>query len=268
MKRTDLALEAHDMRRRAQNNEELPGVRTETKRRGPVRTTVVQVLDGEGERAMGKARGTYLSMELDGCSGPVRAAAARQLAGHLRKLVPSEGPVMVVGLGNRAVTPDALGALTAGELLITAHLCGRFPFFRPVSALCPGVRGQTGLESLEIVRAVAARVEPACLIAVDALAAAEFGHIGTVIQLTDTGIQPGSGVGNRGARLDRAVMGVPVLAMGVPTVTDLDEAGQGRIVTTADIDLTVASMAKLLGEAVNQALHPGLSKAELDGFLM
>ena len=132
------------MRRRAQNNAELPGVRIETKRRGPIRTTVVQVLDAEGERAMGKARGTYLSMELDGCSGPVRAAAARQLAGHLRKLVP-EGPVMVVGLGNRAVTPDALGALTAGELLITAHLCDQFPFFRPVSALCPGVRGQTGL---------------------------------------------------------------------------------------------------------------------------
>ena len=175
---------------------------------------------------------------------------------------------MVVGLGNRAVTPDALGALTAGELLITAHLCDQFPFFRPVSALCPGVRGQTGLESLEIVRAVAARVKPACLIAVDALAAAELGHIGTVIQLSDAGIQPGSGVGNRSARLDRAGLGVPVLALGVPTVTDLDEAGQGRIVTTADIDLTVTSMAKLLGEAVNQTLHPGLSGAELDGFLM
>ena len=268
VKRTDLAMEAHDIRRRAQNNRELPGVRVETKRRGPVCTTVVQVLDAEGERAMGKARGTYLSMELDGRSGQVRAAAARQLAGHLRKLLPAEGPVMVVGLGNRAVTPDALGALTVGEFLITSHLCAQFPIVRSVSAICPGVQGQTGLESLEIVRAVAARVKPACLIAVDALAAAELSHIGAVIQLSDAGIQPGSGVGNRSARLDRTVLGVPVLALGVPTVTDLDGDGQGRIVTTADVDLTVKTMAKLLGEAVNSALHPGLSKDELDGFLM
>ena len=267
MKRTDLALEAHDLRRRAQKNAALPGVRTETKRRGSICTTVVQVLDAEGERAMGKARGTYVSMELNSRSGTACAEAARQLAGHLRRLLPERGRVLVIGLGNRAVTPDALGALTVQQVLVTAHLSS-FLFLRPVSAFCPGVKGQTGLESLEIVRAVAAQAEPACVIAVDALAAAELRRIGTVVQLSDAGIQPGSGVGNRRSRLDGSTLGVPVLALGVPTVADLDESGNGRIVTTADVDATVSRMAKLLGTAINLALQPELSKEELDEFLM
>ncbi len=267
MKRTDLALEARDLRRRARENEMLPGVRTETKQRGPIRTTLVQVLDEEGARAMGKARGTYLCMELGDNTGQTRAEAARQLAGHLRKLLPEHGAVTVIGLGNRAVTPDALGALTVDELLITAHLAGQFPVLRSVSAFCPGVKGQTGLESFEMVRAVTDRAKPACVIAVDALAAAELDHIGTVIQLSDAGIQPGSGVGNRSAQLDEKSLHTPVLALGVPTVTDLDETGSGRIVTTADIDTTVESMAKLLGGALNQALQPALSKEELEDFL-
>lgn len=268
MKRTDLAMEAHDMRRRAGEVEQLPGVKTETKTRGQVRTTIVQVLDAQGERAMGKAQGTYLSMELDSRSGPVRAQAADQLAGHLRKLLPAQTDrsVAVIGLGNRAVTPDALGAYTVEELLVTAHLA--FPFFRPVTAFCPGVKGQTGMESMEVVRSVLEAFKPACVIAVDALAAAELSHIGTVVQLSDTGIQPGSGVGNRRAQLSEQTLGVPVLALGVPTVTDLDETGSGRIVTCADIDASVRSMAKMLGSAMNRALQPELSKEELDEFLM
>lgn len=267
MKRTDLAFEAHDLRR-ARQNEALPGVRNETKRRGPICTTIVQVLDAEGERAMGMGRGTYLSMELFAGSGTVRDEAALQLAGHLKKLLPEDGPVTVVGLGNRAVTPDALGALTADGLLVTAHLCGEFSFLRPVSVFCPGVKGQTGVESLTLVQAAVERIRPACVIAVDALAAAQIEHIGAVVQVSDAGIQPGSGVGNRRAQLNEGTLGVPVIALGVPTVTDLDESGDGRIVTTADIDLTVNSMAKLLAYALNQALQPGLSKAELDDFLM
>ncbi len=266
MKRTDLAFEAHDICRRAKKNERLPGVWTETKQRGSIRTTVVQVLDETGERAMGKARGTYLTMELGDCRA--RAQAAEQLAGHLRELLPEKGSVTVVGLGNRAVTPDALGTSTVNEVLVTGQLDGDFSFLRPVTAFCPGVKGQTGMESLEVVQAVIERVKPACVIAVDALAAAKLAHIGTVVQLSNTGIQPGSGVGNRRAQLCEKTLGVPVLALGVPTVTDLDAAGSGRIVTTADIDATVRAMAKLLGSAVNQALQPGLSKEELEEFLM
>ena len=268
MKRTDLALEAHALLTKAKKFEELPGVRTETKQRGDIRTTVVQILDAEGEKAMGKARGTYVTMELPDCRGRVRAQVSAQLVGHLTKLLPDAGSVLVVGLGNRAVTPDALGTRTVEALLVTGHLTERFPFFRPVTTLCPGVKGQTGMESLDVIRGVLDRTRPGCLIAVDALAAADAARIGTVVQLSDAGIQPGSGVGNRRARLDKSSLGVPVLALGVPTVTDLDEAGSGRIVTTADIDALVSGMAGMLAGALNRALQPGLSEAELEEFLM
>ena len=268
MKRTDLALEAHALLKKAKKYEELPGVRTETKQRGDIRTTVVQVLDAEGERAMGKAKGTYVTMELPDRRGRVRAQAAEQLAGHLAKLLPDRGSMLVVGLGNRAVTPDALGSKTVEGLLVTGHLAEQFACFRAVTALCPGVKGQTGMESLDVVRGVLDRVRPSCLIAVDALAAADAAHIGRVVQLSDAGIQPGSGVGNRRAQLSRASLGLPVLAMGVPTVTDLDESGSGRIVTVADVDAVVSDMACVLSRALNRALQPGLSKEELDEFLM
>ena len=254
--------------KKAKKYEELPGVRTETKQRGDICTTVVQVLDAEGEKALGKTRGTYVAMELPDRRGRVRAQAAAQLAGHLTKLLPDHGSVLVVGLGNRAVTPDALGSKTVEGLLVTGHLAERFSFFRPVTAFCPGVKGQTGMESLEMIRGVVERTKPGCLIAVDALAAADAARIGTVVQLSDAGIQPGSGVGNRRARLDKSSLGVPVLALGVPTVTDLDEAGSGRIVTTADIDALVSGMAGMLAGALNRALQPGLSEAELEEFLM
>ena len=267
MKRTDLAMEIHGFLSAEESVSSLPGVRAETKQRGSIRTTVVQVLDEQGARRMGKARGTYLSMELQDTDAQTRAEAAAQLAGHLGKLLPARGAVTVVGLGNRAVTADALGARSVDRLLITAHLAGQFPRLRSVSAFCPGVKGRTGLESLELVRAVTARAGSACVIAVDALAAAELSHIGTVIQLSDAGIQPGSGVGNRRDGLDRKSLGVPVLALGVPTVTDPDESGLGRAVTTADIDASVASMACLLADALNRALQPGLSQRELEDFV-
>ena len=268
MKRTDLALEAHAILSKARKYEELPGVRTETKQRGDIRTTVVQVLDAEGERAMGKAKGTYVTMELPDCRGRVRAQASAQLAGHLRKLLPNEGSVLVIGLGNRGITPDALGSKTVEALLVTGHLTERFPFFRPVTTLCPGVKGQTGMESLDVIRGVLDRTRPGCLIAVDALAAADAARIGRTVQLSDAGIQPGSGVGNRRAQLDRITLGVPVFALGVPTVTDLDEAGSGLIVTTADVDALVSGMAGMLAGALNRALQPGLSEEELKEFLL
>ena len=197
-------------------------------------------------------------------------AEAAQLADHLRRLLPEDirSGVLVAGLGNRAVTPDALGSKTAEALLVTAHLTEQFPFFRPVWVLCPGVKGQTGMESLDVVRGVLDRVRPSCLIAVDALAAADAARIGRTVQLSDAGIQPGSGVGNRRAGFSRGSLGLPVLALGVPTVTDLDERGSGRIVTTADVDAVVSDMASVLASALNRALQPGLPEAELEEFLM
>lgn len=258
------------MWRQAQKRESMPGIQVETKSRGPLQTTIVKILDAEGERALGKPKGTYLSMELGSRYGCVRAEAARQLAGHLKKLLPDDlqQHIMVVGLGNRAVTPDALGPRTVDQLLISRHVADAFRGLRPVSAICPGVKGQTGLESLEIVHSVLRATEPACIIVIDALAAAEVSHIGSVVQISDTGIQPGSGVGNHRAAFDRKTLGVPVYAIGIPTVTDLDQPDSGMIVTSAEIDERIDGMAKMLSIALNEALQPELSPEEIAEFVM
>jgi len=270
MKRTDLAVEAHQLWRRAEKRASMPGVQVETKSRGPLQTTIVKILDEEGAQALGKPKGTYLSMELGSRYGCVRAEAARQLAGHLKKLLPKDTQkhIMVVGLGNRSVTPDALGPRTVDQLLISRHVADAYQGLRPVSAICPGVKGQTGLESLEIVQSVLRSTEPSCVIVIDALAAAEISHIGSVVQIADTGIQPGSGVGNRRSAFDRKTLGIPVYAIGVPTVTDMDRAESGMIVTSAEIDECIEGMAKMLSMALNEALQPELSTEEIAEFVM
>ncbi len=270
MKRTDLAVEAHSMWQQAEKKEAMEGIRVETKSRGPVQTTVVEILDEEGERALNKPRGTYLSMELGSRYGCVRAEAARQLAGHLKKMLPKDTNqhIMVVGLGNRGVTPDALGPRTVDQLLISRHVADAFQGLRPVSAICPGVKGQTGLESLEIVRSVLQQTKPSCVIVIDALAAAQISHIGTVVQVSDTGIHPGSGVGNHRAAFNDKTLGIPVLAVGIPTVTDLDQPASGMIVTSAEIDACIDGMSKMLASALNEALQPDLTPEEIAEFVM
>lgn len=258
------------MWQQAEQKESTEGIRVETKSRGPVQTTIVEILNKEGEKALKKPRGTYLSMELGSRYGCVRAEASRQLAGHLKKMLPkdTQGHIMVVGLGNRGVTPDALGPRTVDQLLISRHLADAFQGLRPVSAICPGVKGQTGLESLEIVRSVLQQTKPACVIVIDALAAAEIGHIGSVVQVSDAGIQPGSGVGNHRAAFDAKTLGIPVLAVGVPTVTDLDQPESGMIVTSAEIDACIDGMSKMLSAALNEALQPELTTEEIAEFVM
>ena len=270
MKRTDLAMEAHSIWQKAENCKKIPGISAETDENDAFHTTIVNILDADGEQALGKPRGTYVSMELHDRSGAVRKKTAAALAHYLQKLLPADAAqsVMVVGLGNRKVTPDALGPLTVDGLLVTRHIAGDFSFFRPVSALCPGVLGRTGLESIEVVRGILQTAQPTCVVVVDALAAAEPSHIGTVVQVSNAGIQPGAGVGNHRAAFDAKTLGVPVVAIGVPTVCDLDEQGSGRIVTVADIDAAVGGMAKMLSEALNRALQPALSQEEIEEFIL
>ena len=195
----------------------------------------------------------------------------------------------MVGLGDRAITPDAVGPKTADHTLVTRHLVERSPeqfgAFRPVAALAAGVLGTTGMESGELVRAAAEKVRPARIIAVDALASRSLKRVCRTVQLSDTGIVPGSGVGNHRSALDQSSLGVPVLALGVPTVVDaatlcadvLAEAGlegmhpralgdmaAGVIVTPREIDSDVGDLSKVLGYAINLALQPGLSLSDLE----
>lgn len=184
--------------------------------------------------------------------------------------------VLAVGLGNRNMTADAVGPLALDRLLVTRHLGGSlsalFRGLRPVAALAPGVLAATGVESAEIVRALVDRIRPDRVIAVDALAAADRSRLCTTVQVTDAGIVPGSGVGNSRAAFTRQTLGVPVCAVGVPTVMDLRAVegcrlDQPMLVTHRDVDERVRRLAGLIAAGMNRALFPEWSDEEIAQFV-
>jgi len=283
-KRTDLALEARELwQESAEKTTRLSGVKaTKTKREGyPV--TRVDILDQRGEKALGKPQGSYLTIDLTTFwqrKADFFERAVRAVGSQLKELLPEEGPVLIIGLGNEAMTPDAVGPLAADNILITRHLIAAMPKhfagFRPVAVFRTGVLGTTGVESAEAVRGLVAEVKPALVIAIDALASRRCERVCTTVQLSDTGIIPGSGVGNHRAALNRETLGVPVLAVGIPTVVDaatlaadlLEESGVENIdsetlrggkgdlmVTTRDIDQQVRDLSKVVGYGINWALQ-------------
>ena len=288
-RRTDLALEAHEMCQKGGEPEEVES--RETQAEGFPLTTV-RITGPAGARALGKPEGTYHTLDLTGLERREEEAfprSVRALTGILSPLLPGKGEVLVVGLGNRAITPDAIGPQAADRTLVTRHLIGMAPehfgSFRPVAALAAGVLGTTGVESGEIVRAVADKIGAEAVIAVDALAARRVERLCATVQVCDTGIAPGSGVGNHRFALDRESLGIPVIAVGVPTVVDgatlaadlLEETGAGLdpralagapggslLVTPRDIDQRVADLAKVIGYAVSLALQPQLDLAGLE----
>ena len=214
------------------------------------------------------------SLELPPLARDVRPAA-EALAAELRRLLrlqPGQG-VLVAGLGNEAVTPDALGPLCLRGLFLTRHLIRHLPEqfggVRPVSAVAPGVLATTGMESLELVRGAVRHVRPACVLAVDALAAAAPERLCRTFQLSDAGIVPGSGVGNARAALQKRTLGVPVFCLGVPTVLDAGTLGgpRGMIVTPRDIDAQVRFLGRVAADAVNLALHPEISYDDFAQFI-
>ena len=283
-KRTDLALEARELwQESAQRTSRLSGVKATKSKLEGYGLTRVDILDARGEEARGKPAGSYLTIDLTTFwqrTADFFPRAVRAVGTQLRAMVPAEGPVLVVGLGNAAMTPDAVGPLTADSVLVTRHLISAMPRqfagFRPVSVVRTGVLGTTGVESAEAVAGVAEQVRPAAIIAVDALASRRRERVCATVQLSDTGITPGSGVGNHRAALNRETLGVPVIAVGIPTVVDaatlaadlLEEAGvehidadrlrQGQgnmMVTPRDIDAQVRDLSKVVGYGINWALQ-------------
>ena len=284
IKRTDLALEARELwQESAEKTTRLTGVKaTKTKQEGyPV--TRVDILDQRGEEALGKPRGSYLTIDLTTFwqrKSDFFERAVRAVGSQLKQLLPPEGAALIVGLGNAAMTPDAVGPLTVDSVLVTRHLIAAMPRhfsgFRPVAVQRTGVLGTTGVESAEAVRGLVAQVQPAMVIAVDALASRRCGRVCATVQLSDTGIIPGSGVGNHRAALNQETLGVPVFAIGIPTVVDaatlaadlLEESGvehvdeeklrsgpQNLMVTPRDIDQQVRDLAKVVGYGINWALQ-------------
>ena len=291
--RTDLALEAHEQRLEDGENA-AEGVTFSRKETGIGAVTELTVCSPEGEKALGKPRGRYITVELDALLRRREDAFADTcgvLSGALRSLLGgASGGVLVAGLGNRDITPDAIGPGTVDHLLVTRHLRAQLPeffgSFRSVSAVCSGVLGTTGIESGDVIAALCARLQPELVIAVDALASRRADRLCRTVQLSDTGIIPGSGVGNARQALSRDTLGVPVIAVGVPTVVDAaalactlarqsgctldpDSFGGegGMIVTPRDIDKSVRDISRLLGYSINLALHDGLGIADVDMLL-
>ena len=283
-KRTDLALEARELwQESAEKTTRLSGVKATKQRSEGYPVTRVDILDERGEKALGKPRGTYRTVDLTTFwqrKSDFFERAVRAVGGQLKELLPGKGPVLVIGLGNGAMTPDAVGPLAADNVLVTRHLIAAMPRhfsgFRPVAVFRTGVLGTTGVESAEAVRGLVAQVEPSLVIAVDALASRRVGRVCTTVQLSDTGIIPGSGVGNHRSALNQETLGVPVFAIGVPTVVDsatlaadlLEESGirdydgealqksrQNLMVTPRDIDQQVRDLSKVVGYGINWALQ-------------
>ncbi len=227
--RTDLAIEAREMLM-GEVKEEIPGVLATTEVIDEITVTRVEVTTPEAEKKMGKKQGCYITLEAPGLrqkNTPLQEKVAQQFTRELQKMVElqDDTTVLVVGLGNWNVTPDALGPRVVKDLLVTRHIMKLEPQtlgegFRPVAAIAPGVLGITGVETGEIVQGLVEKVKPDLLIAVDALAARSLNRLHTTIQLADTGIHPGSGVGNKRLGITYDTLGIPVIAVGVPTVVD------------------------------------------------
>lgn len=274
--RTDLAVE------QTGTDSSYPGI-TVRERGSAFRITDITIDTDSHGAAIGRRKGRYLTLEtadLHHITPQLREQAA-ELANELRQFIPP-GAVLVAGLGNADITPDAIGPETAGRVLATRHLRRELSDnapdtaflrgLRQVSVLANGVLGQTGIETAELIAALRRTVDPACVIAIDALACSDLRRLGTTVQISDAGISPGSGVRNARTELSRRTLGVPVIAVGVPTVVDLHtvvtQAADGRtdlqsvpnmMVTPRNIDELLHHAAKLLALSLNLALHPQLS---------
>ena len=290
MIRTDLAIECREM-----FGEEISGVESTEKDSDGIKVTHVKITTDEGARRIGKPKGNYITIEIEGMldeNEELCSRGAKAVCDELQRLMnlSKDTSVLVVGLGNRYITPDSIGPEAVGKLFVTRHLAEAknldFEFdFRSVSAIAPGVLGLTGIETGEIVEGVKNHVNPDVIIAIDALASRKLSRLGTTVQISDTGINPGSGVGNNRKELSEKSMGVPVIAIGVPMVVDaitvaddvcqaianslqedvgnidhtklLDEtfSEKNMIVTPNNVDVLAKQASEIIAEGINKALH-------------
>ena len=284
--RTDLAIE-----RSLSIENKLPdGIKQYERSNEVSSVTEIRVTDEEGEKAIGKPIGRYITVEVPSFSSDSELLDGRleMLVSEIRALIPENGTVLTAGLGNRDLTADALGPEFAEGIFVTRHIGKElasamgFENLRPVASIAPGVLGQTGMEAFEIIESVAEKIKPSCIIIADALAALDISRLGNTVQLSDTGISPGSGVGNRRKEISSKTLGIPVIAIGVPTVISaftvaknllddlsysIDISGAEKykeyIVASREADLITKRAARLISLAVNLALQPSVSPQEM-----
>lgn len=266
--RTDLALESYESQRKTR----LEGVKVKEKNG----VSIVQVLSKTGEQAIGKPMGTYIT-----CCVPsfihdtdIFDGRLEKVATLLEDLLPdADGCVLVAGVGNTSITADALGPVTNKYVFATRHIMqdlknsSGFENLRSVATVTTGVLGETGIETAEIIKGVVEEIHPACVIVVDALASSSADRLGTTVQLSDTGISPGSGVGNHRHEISKQVLGVPVISIGIPTVVSTCTlngcADEEMYVTPREIDRITEQGAKLIGMSINVCLQRGLKPQDL-----
>lgn len=256
--RTDLAVE---IRESIESEGEIPGVewQREDDTKSGARISKVIIKNKAGQQVMQKPVGTYITIEtgeLTVCEDEQREKIADTLAAYLLELAPEQlkKGVLVVGLGNRDITPDALGPWVVGQLPTTRHLHRMFPELLneehpgiPLAAVAPGVMGQSGMEAVEVIKGVVREIRPDVVVIIDALAARSTVRLNRTVQMTDSGISPGAGVGNFRSEISKKVLGVPVIAVGVPTVIDA---------------------ATIVSDRMERALQKnGLTESEIEQFL-
>lgn len=283
MIRTDLALEAHE----TYGAHDTEGIEVKRKSERGAEITTVNILNNDGERCLGKKIGTYITIEAEDMKcfeDEERENICLLVADSLNMILDKHkinGAVLAVGLGNRQITPDALGPETVSKIEVTRHLFEYMPESvckgaRSVAAIAPDVLGNTGMETLEIIRGISEKIKPDAIIAIDALAAGNPSRVGNTVQISDAGIHPGGGVGNRRGGLTRENLKIPVIAVGVPTVVDartivysaLNEmgaenaetlaggiSGADMMVTPKDIDMIIETSAEIVAQGINLGLH-------------
>lgn len=280
---TDLALEAAQMQAKTARLTSRPGLEVRRRERGGYALTAMDLTDPHRAAELQRPVGKYITMELGPYLHRQRdffARGAGCIARELTALLPEgAGPTLVVGLGNRSLTADAVGPLALPHILVTRHMLAAMPEefagFSSVAALATGVLGETGLESSEIIAAAAEKLRPRCIIVLDALAAATREKLCAVLQLTDTGLTPGSGVGNHRKEVSRRTLGVPVLALGLPTVIRAEQLvgeetpaeGEPLFVTPRDIDQRVRELSRMMAYGIDLALQPHLTVEDITGLL-
>ncbi len=303
--RTDLALETHQLF--TEKAEELPGVNVYDKSVKDIDITHVVIETEEAALKMGKAIGNYITLQLPDLryiDKKLYEKICRQIADEIKELLDEDvdKPILVVGLGNRAITSDSLGPEITDRLIITRHLFSHAPEmlsanYASVCAIAPGVLGITGIETEEVVSAVCDKVKPCAVIVVDALAARSIDRITNTIQICDTGINPGAGVGNNRREISQKTLGVPVVAVGVPTVVDAATIAEdtlslafsdfaeklpfdeilhsGKIskeilnftTTPKEIDILIRKAAEVVANGINFALHDQITFEDIDIFV-
>lgn len=287
--RTDLALEEKETLQT-----DIDGVDFECEDFKDVKVSRLKIKSDSAAKKLRKDKGDYVTIEVPTLTDDFKNAEEKFkiIADEIKKMIPKKGLILIIGIGNIEITPDALGPKSASLILATRHISGELAKsiglegLRPVAVLSPGVLGQTGIEVGEIILSLVKRLNPCAVIAIDALASKHLKRLGCTVQISNTGIAPGSGIGNMRLALDKSTLGVPVIGIGVPTVVDaatlasdllsvssqgqmdsfkekISPRGEKMIVTPREIDLLIQRASKLISMSINCALHPHFSTDDL-----